>query len=59
MLDEIKRLLKANVEKNRLNHIPNLKREIKANYVTPNDFEQIELRIQEAKINFRNVTKIK
>lgn len=55
VLDEIKRLLKQNGENYKKKYVPNLKKEIKANFITEKDFETTNIKIQETGVNVRNV----
>lgn len=55
ILDEIKRLIKMNNDNSKQKYIPNLKREIRNNYVTENDFEITEAKIQETGSYIKNV----
>lgn len=58
ILDEIKRLLKQHGDNYKKKYIPNLKKEIKMTYITENDFEFTNNKIQETGINVENVMTI-
>ncbi len=55
VLDEIRSLIKQNVDNYKKKYIPNLKKEIKMTYITENDFEVTNNKIQETGINVGNV----
>lgn len=55
VLEEIKKLLKQNGDNYKKKYIPNLKREIKMTYITENDFEITNNKIQETGVNVGNV----
>ncbi len=55
VLDEIKNLIKQNGDNYKKKYIPNLQREIKMSYITNNDFEITNNKIQETGINVGNV----
>jgi Ran GTPase-activating protein (RanGAP) involved in mRNA processing and transport len=53
--EEIDKLLKKNSENYKQTFVPNLKREIRQIYVTENDFEHTDYKIQETGTNLKNV----
>lgn len=55
VLEEIKRLLKQNCDNYKKKYIPNLRKEIKMTYITENDFDMTNNKIQETGINVGNV----
>ena len=55
ILEEIKRLIKSNADNSKQKYIPNLKKEIRTNFVTDDDFEQTDVKINDTGINVRNV----
>ena len=56
VLEEIRRLLKQNGDNYKKKYIPNLKKEIKMTYITDNDFDITNNKIQETGINVGNVS---
>jgi Ran GTPase-activating protein (RanGAP) involved in mRNA processing and transport len=55
IIEEIKRLLKVNKENYKNKYIPNLKREIRQQFILPTDFEITDLKIQETSSNVKSV----
>jgi hypothetical protein len=55
IVDEINRLVKSNADNYKQKYIPNLKREIRQNFITQVDFENAEIKIQETSKNVQNV----
>ena len=55
VLEEINKLLKQNGDNYKKKYIPNLKKEIKMTFITENDFEVTNNKIQETGINVGNV----
>lgn len=55
IVEEIKRLLKGNKDNEKMKFIPNLKREIRQNFINEGDFDQTDVKIQETGVNVRNV----
>lgn len=54
-LDEIGRQLKANRDIINFKKIPNLRKEIRSNYINDQDFENIDLKIKESAVTYQNL----
>ena len=55
ILEEIARLTKENSEKNNSKYIPNLRKDIRNNFITDEDFVYTGTKINDAKVNAQNL----